>query len=98
MENLSKLLGKVLAEKKLSRLWKWALINSIIQNFLKEFNINEPIQGKLQHHIYIVKTSNPIIWNVLFTHKKQILEKVNSQLKKMEFDPILDLKILSLFL
>jgi len=93
MENLSKLLGKVMAQKKLSRLSKWAMINSIAQNFIKQFWIHQTISWKIENHIYILKIGNPTIGNMIFVRKKQLLEKINSQLKKMGYDPILDIKI-----
>ena len=93
MENLSKLLGKVMAQKKLSGLSKWAMINSITQNFIKQFWINQAINWKIENHIYILKIGNPTIGNMIFVRKKQLLEKINSQLKKMGYDPILDIKI-----
>jgi len=93
MENLSKLLGKVMAQKKLSRLSKWAMINSIAQNFIKQFWINQSISWKIENHIYILKIGNPTIGNMIFVKKKQLLEKINLQLKKMGYDPILDIKI-----
>ncbi len=93
MENLSKLLGKVMAQKKLSRLSKWAMINSIAQNFIKQFWINQTISWKIENHIYILKIGNPTIGNMIFVRKKQLLEKINLQLKKMGYDPILDIKI-----
>ena len=93
MENLSKLLGKVMAQKKLSRLSKWAMINSIAQNFIKQFWINQTINWKIENHIYILKIGNPTIGNMIFVKKKQLLEKINLQLKKMGYNPILDIKI-----
>ena len=93
MEKLSKLLGKVMAQKKLCKLSKWAMVNSITQNFVNQLWIDQTITWKIENHVYFLKVWNPVVWNIIFIKKKQLLKKINKQLKKMKYDPILDIKI-----
>jgi len=95
MENLWKLLWKVLWEKKLAKISKWALIQQIINKFIKEnLNTNIEITWKLEFDKFIIKSPNSQIGHFLFLHKKKLLEKINQKLKKMNLWKIKDIKII----
>lgn len=94
MENLWKLLWKVLWEKKLAKISKWALIQQIINNFLKNnLNVKIDITGKLDFDYFVIKSQNNQIWHFLFLHKKKLLEEINQKLEKIWLGKIKDIKI-----
>ena len=94
MENLWKLFWKVLSEKKLAKISKWALIQEIINKFLRENWIQQEISWKLEFDKFIVKTSSSQIGHFLFLNKKKLLDKINQKLENMDLWKIKELKII----
>jgi len=95
MENLWKLFWKILSEKKLAKVSKWALIQQIVNNFLKDnLNIDIQITWKLEFNCFIIKSPNNQIWHFLFVNKKKLLDKINQKLDKMNLGQIKEIKII----
>jgi len=95
MENLWKLLWKVLWEKNLAKISKWALIQQIINNFLKEnLKKNFQITWKIEFDLFIIKSPNSQIGHYLFLNKKKLLDKINQKLEKMNLWKIKEIKII----
>lgn len=94
MKELSKILKVVLAKNKISWISKGALINSIVNNFLKEKWFNYSVKWKIQFSTYIIVVNNSSLASFLFVNKKVLLEEINERLKKLGYDVIKDIKIL----
>jgi len=94
MKDLKKLLFSSLAKQKIASVSKWAMINKIVSDILKnDFNIDIFINWKIEHNIYIIKTQNSALSNLLFLNKKKVLEKINLRLSKMWLSKISDIKL-----
>jgi len=94
MKELSKILKVVLAKNKISWISKGALINSIVNNFLKEKWFNYSVKWKLQFSTYIIVVNNSSLASFLFINKKLLLDKINKRLQNMDYGLINDIKIL----
>ena len=94
MKDLKKLLFSSLAKQKIASVSKWAMINKIVSDILKnDFSIDIFINWKIEHNIYIIKTQNSALSNLLFLNKKKVLEKINLRLSKMWLSKISDIKL-----
>jgi len=94
MENLGKLFWKVLAEKKIWQVSKWAMINSISSNFLSKICWIEKIEGKIEFNKYIIKANSSVEKHCIFLNKKKLLDQINKQLELMNYDKINDIKVI----
>jgi len=94
MKELSKILKVVLAKNKISWISKGALINSIVNNFLKEKWFNYSVKWKLQFSTYIIVVNNSSLASFLFINKKLLLDKINKRLQNMDYGLINNIKIL----
>ena len=93
MQDLKKIFWKVLAEKKIVSVSKWAMVLTICEKILKkEFWINKRLTWKIENNLLILKTNNSNLSNIFFLHKKQMIEKINQQLKEMNLWIIKDIK------
>ena len=94
MKDLKKILFSSLAKQKIASVSKWAMINKIVSDILKnDFSIDIFINWKIEHNIYIIKTQNSALSNLLFLNKKKVLEKINLRLSKMWLSKISDIKL-----
>lgn len=96
MKDLKKLLFSSLSKKKISSVSKWAMINTIFLKYINQkYNLNlDKIDGKLENNVYIVKLPNSSLSNIVFIHKKQLLDYINTKLENMNLWKILDIKLL----
>ena len=93
MQDLKKLFGKVLAEKKIASISKWAMVLALCEKILKnEFWINKKLEWKIENNILVLKINNSNLSNMIFLHKKKVVDKINQQLNKMDLDEIKDIK------
>ena len=94
MKDLKKLLFKSLAKQKIASISRWAMVNKILSNYVKDnLNIDFNFSGKIENNIYIVKSTNSALSNMLFLNKKKVLDHINLKLQEMDLDKVQDIKI-----
>ena len=95
MKDLKKMIWDSLAKQKIASIWKWAYINQVLKSYIKNnLNLELEIIGYIKNDIFCVKVWNSSLSNLLFLHKKKVLDHINLKLKDLNFDKILDIKLL----
>jgi len=95
MKDLKKLLFKSLAKQNIAQVSRWAMLNQIVNNFLKDdLKLNFSCGWKVEKGLYIIKSHNPWLSSLLFLNKKKLLDYINLKLKEMDLEQIEDIKIL----
>ena len=95
MLDLKKLLFKSLAKQKIAQVSRWAMINKILENYVKDsFSISQQFSWKIENNIYVIKSPNSALSSMLFLHKKNILDYINKKLLEMNLEVVKDIKIL----
>jgi len=95
MKDLKKMIWDSLAKQKIASIWKWAYINQVFKSYIKNnLNLELEINGYIKNDIFCVKVWNPSLSNLLFLHKKKVLDHINLKLKDFNFDKILDIKLI----
>jgi len=70
------------------------MVNKILSNYVKDdLNIDFNFSGKIENNIYVVKSTNSALSNMLFLNKKKVLDHINLKLQEMDLDKIQDIKI-----
>jgi hypothetical protein len=93
MKDLKKLFWKVLAEKKIASISRWAMVVSICEKILKnDFWVEKKLEWKIENNILILKINNSTLSNIFFLHKKKVVDKINQQLTNMNLEQIKDIK------
>jgi len=94
MKDFKKIFSSRLAEKGINAVSRWAFVNSIFNTFCKDnFSMNIEIKWKIENNIYIVKLGNSSFKSVIFLQKKKVLDHINLKLQDMNFEKIIDIKV-----
>ncbi len=95
MKDFKKIFSSRLAAKGINAVSRWAFVNSIFNTFCKDnFSMNIEVQWKIENNIYVVKLSNSSFKSIIFLQKKRVLDHINLKLEDMNFDKIIDIKII----
>ncbi len=95
MKDFKKIFASRLAAKGINAVSRWAFVNSIFNTFCKDkFSMNIEVQWKIENNIYVVKLSNSSFKSIIFLQKKRLLDHINLKLEDMNFDKIIDIKII----
>jgi len=95
MKDLKKLLFKSLAKQKIASVSRWAMLNKLLSNFVKDnFSLDQKFNGKIENNVYFVKSTNSALSNMLFLNKKKVLDYINLKLKEMDLEEIKDIKLI----
>ncbi len=95
MKDFKKIFSSRLAAKGINAVSRWAFVNSIFNTFCKDqFSINIEVEWKIVNNIYIVKLNNSSFKSVIFLQKKKVLDHINLKLEDMNFDKIIDIKVI----
>ncbi len=94
MKDFKKIFSSRLTAKGINGVWRWAFVNSIFNTFCKDnFKMSMEVHWKIENNIYVVKLTNSSFKSVIFLQKKKVLDHINLKLKDMNFDEILDIKV-----
>lgn len=93
MKDFKKLLWASLSKHKLSSVWRWAFLNSVLKKYIEEkFGVKINLKWKIQHNVYFVYLSNSVLSNQVFLNKNKIKNFLNKKLETMNFQKIKDIK------
>jgi hypothetical protein len=94
MKDFKKIFSSRLAAKGINAVSRWAFVNSVFNTFCKDnFAMSIEVKWKIENDIYIVKLTNSSFKSIIFLQKKKVLDYINLKLKDMNFDEILDIKV-----